>query len=161
MSDNFRYRYGDTNPVDVAWDSGTAIEIGDLVWVDSSDSYAAKPMSAFTWDTDLATTQTAAHLVFLGVAMQRYDGSNANAYGIKDGKLRVATSGTFEFTCASASFNVGGCVGPAKQSGNALENQKVVAVASDALAVGKVVRATSSETTVLVKITSPKANLLS
>lgn len=160
MADKFRYRYGDTNPVDIAWDSGTAVEIGDLVFVDTADGYAAKPASSVTWDTDLATTQEAFHPLFLGVAMQRYDGSNANAYGVKDGKLRVATSGVFEFDSASASYNVGDLVGPAKQSGNLLEKQKVAAVASAARAVGNVVRATSSETTVLVKITSIKANLL-
>lgn len=159
MADTFRYRYGDTNPVDIAWDSGTAVEIGDLIFIDSGDSYTAKPASALAWDTDLATTQGTFHTNFLGVAMQRYDGSNANAYGVKDGKLRVATSGVFEFDSASASYNVGHLVGPAKQSGNALEDQKIAAVATESLAVGRVVRATSSETTALVRITSVKSNL--
>lgn len=159
MADTFRYKYGDTNPVNVTFDTAYAIEIGDLMFLDSGDSYNAKPASAFTWDTDLATTQAAFHPLFIGVAMQRYDGSNTDAYGIKDGKIRIATTGVFEFTCASASFAVGALVGPAKQSGNALEDQKVASVATESLAVGRAVEETSSETTVDVRIRSPRATL--
>lgn len=102
--------------------------------------------------TATALTQFAFNQRFVGCSAQRYDGSNASAYGIKDGKLRVDTGGVFQFDCASASFNPGDLVGPAKASGNTLEPQKVVAVTHPALAIGRVVAPTSSETTVLVRI---------
>ena len=168
MANTFRYRYGETNPVAVVFDTAFAIELGSLVVIatantsiDSDAGTAGKlySMNKVKWDTDTATTQTAAHLMFAGVAMQAYDGTNVNAYGIKSGKIRVATDGVFEFTCASASFKVGDLVGPAKASGNDLEDQKVVAVATELLAIGRVVEATTSATTVKVRITSPKAVL--
>lgn len=98
---------------------------------------------------------------FAGVSEQCYDGTNDSAYGIKDGKLRASQSGVYEFDCASASFNVGDLVGPAKQSGNALEPQKVVAVTHELLAIGRVVEGTSSQTTVKVEIAAPLRSLLS
>lgn len=89
---------------------------------------------------------------FCGMAAQRYDGSNALAYGIKDGRLRFDRGGVWEFDTASASYNVGDLVGPAKASGNALEDGKVALVANRLLAIGRVVKPTSSATKVLVEI---------
>lgn len=157
MANTFRYLYGETNPVSVPYKAAVAVEIGDLCWIDSADSYKVKPAGSFTWNTSLAQTQTDFHPTFAGVAAQGYDGTNANAYGIKDGQLRIDTDGVFEFDTASASYNVGDLVGPAKQTGNLLEPQKVAAVASEALAVGRVVEATSSSTKVKVRIFPAKA----
>ncbi len=112
MADTMRWRYGDTNPVvtkPVA--SGVTIQIGDLVGQDSSGNVT--PASALAWTTDLPTTQTAFHLTFLGVAMQRSLSADTDP-------IRVATSGVFEMACASATFNIGDLVGPAKDTGNAL-----------------------------------------
>lgn len=175
MANTYRYRWGENNPVSAPVDLVAAaavanIEIGDLVFianantdVDGDAGVAGKvyPASSRKWNTDLATTQGDFHLEFLGVAAQAYSAANPNAYGVKDGKIRVDTDGVFEFDCASASFAVGDLVGPAKDSGNDLMDQKVVAVATESLAVGRVVEATSSQTTVKVRITAPKAKLLS
>jgi hypothetical protein len=148
MADNMRWRYGDTKPVvskPVA--SATVIEIGDLVETDSSGNVT--PASAHTWNTDLATTQGEFQDTFLGVAMQRSRGGDTNP-------IRVATEGVFEFDCAAASFELGALVGPAKQTGNALENQKVAGVANEGLAIGRVAKRTSSETKVYVEIVSTR-----
>ena len=152
MSNSVRYRYGDTNPVAVPLDVGTAFNIGDMMFTDSADSYKAKPAGSYVWDTDLATTQTSFALVFLGVSSQYYDGTTL-AIGIKDSLVRVNTEGVYDFDCASSTFVAGELVGPAKQSGDLLEPQKVVSVATEALAIGRVVKAeTSAVTTVRVRV---------
>lgn len=175
MANTYRYRYGDTNPVSapvdlVASAAVANIEIGDMVFianattdVDGDAGVAGKvyPASSRKWNTDTATTQTDFHLEFLGVAGQAYDQANPTAYGVKDGQIRIDTDGVFEFDCASASFAVGDLVGPAKDTGNDLMDQKVVAVATEALATGRVVKATTSQTKVLVRITPPKSRLQS
>lgn len=146
MSDKMRWRYGDTNPVAAAVDSATVIEIGDLVWQDTDD---AKPAGSLTWSTNLATTQNGFADKFLGVAMQRSrSGETA--------PIRVATTGVFEYDCASATFELGALVGPAGNGGStALLNQQLAAVAASSGAVGRVAkRQPSAATSVLVDVRS-------
>ncbi len=146
MSDKMRWRYGDTNPVVAAVDSATVIEIGDLVWLDTDD---AKPVGSYTWTTNLATTQDACIDKFLGVAMQRSrDGETA--------PIRVATTGVFEFDCASGTFELGNFIGPDANSGaSALVNQQVVKVSASKYAVGRIAKRQAAATTsVLIDIRS-------
>jgi hypothetical protein len=149
MADQMRWRYGDTNPVitkPIA--SATVIEIGDLVEMAPNGDVA--PASAHAWNTNLATTQDEFQDTFLGVATQR------SRVGDVD-PIRVATSGVFEFDCASATFELGTLVGPAKQTGNALESQKVVALSTgnENKAIGRVAKRYGASTTrVLVEIFS-------
>lgn len=144
-----RHHYGETNPVVAAVDSATVIAIGDLVYQDTDD---AKPAASTTWDTNIATTQEAFHDVFLGVACQKSRSGDTDP-------IRVATRGVFEFDCAAATFELGALVGPAKQSGNAIENGKVVSVATANLAIGRVAKRYASNTTkVLVEIVSTIAH---
>lgn len=110
--------------------SADVIAPGDFLWADSGNSYAPRPFSAYTWDTNILTTQTSSKLVFLGVAL------SAKKAGVTD-TVRIATDGVFEFDCASATFNLGDLVGAAKQTGNLMENQKVAA-AVVAGAIGRV-----------------------
>jgi hypothetical protein len=141
MTNVMRYRYGEDNPRLFAVDSSTVIEIGDLLWLDTDD---VKPASDLTWNTDLATTQADFAAKFAGIAMQ------ASAEGETD-EVRVATTGIFEFACDAATFEVGDKINCAKQTGNALENQKVAAVSSNPI--GKVAkREPSNSTSVLVEI---------
>lgn len=145
MSDNMRWRYGDTCPVVPAVNSATVIEVGDLLWQDTDD---AKPASDFTWGAGINATQDSFADDFLGVAMQRSRAADTDP-------IRVACKGVFEFTCASATFELGDLIGPAKASGDALEDQKVVAVTDPARAIGRVAkRVSAAATTVLVEITS-------
>jgi len=121
MSNTMRWRYGETNPVVLPVSSSIAIEIGDLVYYDSG---VAKPASALTFGASLAATQEAFHDKFAGVAMQQ-----SRVGDTRD--IRVATSGVFEFDCASATFDVGTRIGLDKNSGGtALLNQQVIAVAA-------------------------------
>ena len=121
MADTMRWRYGDTNPVVLAVDSATVVEIGDLVWLDTDD---AKPAVSSTYGASLAAAQETFHDKFAGVAMQRSRAGDTRP-------IRVATTGVFEFGCASATFEVGARIGlDDNAGGTALENQQVIGVAA-------------------------------
>lgn len=107
------------------------------------------PTAVATAET--AVTQYTFAQSFMGVSAQYYDGVTA-AIGVKDGYLRVDAGGTFFFDCASANFDAGDLVGPAKATGNALEPQKVVAVAHPSLAIGRVHEGGDSLTVVRVDV---------
>ena len=145
MSDNMRWRYGDTAPIMAAVDSAQVLEIGDLLWQNTDD---ARPASQHAW-TGLNASQEAFVNNFLGVGMQRSRNADTDP-------VRIATTGVFEFSCASATFELGDLVGPDDNAGaTALEDQKVIAVTDAARAIGRVAkRQASAGTTVYVEIRS-------
>jgi hypothetical protein len=146
MSNTMRWRYGDTNPVMLPVAAETVIEIGDLVYQVDGEAF---PASAQADAGSEAGNQEAFHDAFVGVAMQCSPDGSADA-------IRVATSGVFEFLCASGTFDVGDLLGVDEAaSGTALEDQVVVAVATPNLAVGRCARrVTPAATRVLVSIES-------
>ena len=128
MSDNMRWRYGDTNPVVIPVDSASVIEIGDLVYLDTDD---AKPASAQADTETEEGNQEAFHDQFAGVAMQRSRSGDTDP-------IRVATTGVFEFVCPSGTYEVGDLLGADEAaSGTALEDQQVAAVATADLSIGR------------------------
>ena len=147
MTDQMRYRHGDTLPVfSKPVPTATLIQIGDLI--------SNTPASAadLAWDTDLATTQENFHDIFLGVSGQRSRSGDTD-------QVRCNTRGVHKFDCDAATFNLGDLVGPAKAAGNALENQKVVGVAAANLAIGRVAKQYDSNTTkVYVEVFSTVMN---
>ncbi len=118
MSHVQRHRKFDADLIELPVASATVIEQGDMVAWDSSNN-VAYPASSETWDTNLATTQANFADNFVGVAHRASPSGETT--------VLVATRGLHEFTCASANFDPGDTVGPAKATGNALEDQKVVA----------------------------------
>jgi len=144
MGNENLYRYWEKHPILATCALAQTVSIGDMVGLASNTLEKA---SDTAWNSTIDGTQEDFHDIFLGVSEQA---SAATA----DDDIRVSTGGVFEFTCESASFNVGDLVGPAKASGNALEDQKVVSVATANLATGRVVYKTTTDTTVLVKIFS-------
>lgn len=147
MADVMRWRYGETNPIVLPVDAATAIEIGDLVYLDTDD---AKPASAQADQLSEAANQALFHNKFAGVAMQRSRVGDVEP-------IRVATTGVFEFPCASATFEVGALIGLTENDdGNALLNQKVKAVDANVNhAVGRVARRVNpADVKVLVDIVS-------
>ena len=146
MSDKMRWRYGDTNPVIAAVDSATAIEIGDLVYLDADD---AKPASAQADQGTEAANQVLFADNFLGVAMQRSRAGDTDP-------IRVATTGVFELACPASTFELGDLVGSDQaSSGTALANQQIAAVADAQHAIARVARrAPVATTNVLVDIRS-------
>ncbi len=146
MSDVMRWRYGDTNPVMLAVDSATVIEIGDFIYLNTDD---ARPASAQADAGSESANQVAFHDVFVGVAMQRSRAGDTTP-------IRVATSGVFEFDCLATTFEVGNLIAVDEAaSGTALEDQVVAKVSSTAQAIGRCAkRAASNTTRVLVDIVS-------
>ncbi len=146
MSDNMRWRYGDTNPVVAAVDSATVIEIGDCVWQDVDN---AKPASDQEHQISGLSQRATLKADFLGIAMQRSrPGDTA--------PIRVATTGVFEFECSSGTFELGDPMGVDfnLEDGKNLMNQRV-GRASSAEAIGRVARREPTATTsVLVDIRS-------
>lgn len=146
MPSTLRWRYGDTNPVMLPVDSTTVIEIGDLIYLDTDD---AKPASSQADGGTLALNQEGLHDKFVGIAMQ------ASASGDTK-EIRIATSGVFEMDCAEATFELGALIGAVEiGAGTALEDQKVVTVATANLAIGRCAkRVNPAGTSVLVDIVS-------
>jgi len=146
MSDSMRWRYGDTTPVVLAVDSGTVIEIGDLVYLDTDD---AKPASAQADQSTEAANQILFASKFAGVAMQRSPSGDTTP-------IRVATTGVFEFGIAATTFEVGNLIGSKEQAnGTQLENQVVAKVATTNKSIGRCVkRSATNATKVLVDIVS-------
>lgn len=146
MSDIMRWRYGDTNPVMLAVDSATVIEIGDLVYLSTDD---ARPASSQADGGSEAVNQAGFHDFFVGVAMQRSRAGDISP-------IRVATSGVFEFDCLATTFEVGDLIGVDEAaSGTVLEDQVVAKVLGTSQAIGRCAkRYTSNTTRVLVDIVS-------
>ena len=133
-----RYRYGETSPREIPCALAQDVEAGDLIALDTATLEKA---SDETWDTDLATTQENFHDKFAGVSAQR---SRAT---LDDADIRHSTKGVHNFACASATFEIGTLVGPAKDSGDALLDGTVVAVATPNLAIGRVAKKYAAATT--------------
>jgi hypothetical protein len=147
MSNTMRYRWGATNPIMIPVDSAQVIEIGDFVWLNTDDARAA---SQLTDQGSESANQREFKRLFAGVAMQQSRSGDTDA-------IRVATSGVFEFTAVSAStYEIGDLIGvDENDAGNALEDQRVVEVTDDDLAIGRVAqRESSTVTAVLVAIHS-------
>lgn len=145
MANTMRWRYGDTNPVMLAVDSATEIEIGDLVYLDTDD---AKPASAQADQGTALANQQLFHDGFMGVAMQCSRVGDTSP-------IRVATTGVFEFPCAAAAFEVGALISASEASnGTQLEDQQVVEVASVDAAIGRCAAHADGAARVLVDVVS-------
>lgn len=107
----------------------------------------------------LEVTQYTFAQKFVGASAQSKTNAQVRPYGNSaDNLIRVDTDGVFEYDCASATFEVGDFVGPAKDTGNALLSDKLVEVAAEPLSIGKVVERGTSITRVKVRIHSKKMN---
>lgn len=148
-----QYIEGDTRPRKVTIATAKAVDKGDLVGLASGTLVRAEDTA---WNTDLGTTQSDFRALFVGVSGQtKTSTTNPRIFGnSEDNVCVVETGGIFEFDCASATFEVGDLVGPAKDSGNALLSDKVVAVATEARAIGRVAERGTSITRVKVELLS-------
>ncbi len=164
MSDKMRWRFGDTNPVMADVDYVTVIEMGDLIYQNSSpdarrNTDDLKPASAVADRGGRENNQRFFAENFLGVAMQRSRKGDTDA-------IRVGTTGVFEFDClANAnSWELGDLVGVEQNySGSAnsgrLLNQQVIAVDSPQYAIARIAkRASKEETSVLIDVFSTVMN---
>jgi hypothetical protein len=125
-----RFRSGQVQLARLRVDSGTVIEAGDLVFLDSDD---VKPASDFTWDTNLATTQAAFAAAFLGIAHQQSADGDTD-----DISVDLSPHAVYEFDAAPAAYEVGDALGPDEDS-STLMDQQLEAVGSDGLGIARAV----------------------
>lgn len=130
MANRLRFRSGAVQLVKVRVDSGTVIEAGDLLFLDTDD---AKPASAFTWDTNLSTTQGNFAAKFLGVAHQPSAAGETEPVSVDISPMSV-----YEFEVPAATYELGELLGP-DSSGNNLVNQQLEKVSSNANAIARAV----------------------
>lgn len=150
---NCLYIREDNMPITVPCVTADLYEIGDIVALTAAGE--AKTGANFTWDTDLATTQTDFATAFLGHCYQYKSAATNQVYGNSlAGVIGVSTAGTYSAPLQSATtLKIGDFVGLAKNpSSNALLSQVVVKVASMALAIGVVVEAGTSLTTAMFRL---------
>jgi hypothetical protein len=121
------------------------IQSGDFV---ANVSDKAVPASAFTWTTDLATTQTNFAASFLGASESR----SLPEADIRGMRVAVNMDGTYEVDCTSANYTVGQYVGLAKDTGNNLLSSKVEACTTKVRAIGVVLEAGTSLTRVKIRL---------
>lgn len=121
-----RFRSGQVHLRKVRVDAETVIEAGDLVWLDTDD---VKPASAFTWSSNLATTQGNFAAKFLGVAHQ------PSALGeTAPISIDVSPDSVYEFDVASASYELGTPLGPDESSTTLMNKQLETCAAAAAVA---------------------------
>jgi hypothetical protein len=136
MSDKMRWRYGETNPVVAAVDSGTVVEIGDLVYQYVDQAWPASHLlpdsvTRFGCTTCNRVVPAAQHdSGMLCPACQGRNWENLQQRDIQEAfansflgvamqrsrsgdtdTIRVATTGVFEFDCPSGTWGLGDLVG--------------------------------------------------
>jgi hypothetical protein len=128
MANRLRFRSGQVHLHKLRVDSGTVLEAGDMVFLDTDD---VKPASDFTWDTDLATTQSAFAAAFIGIAHQQSADGDTD-----DVSVDLSPHAVYEFDVNSATYEVGDQLAPDEQS-QTLMNQQLEAIGSGADAIAR------------------------
>jgi hypothetical protein len=128
MSNQLRFRSGQVFLHKLRVDSGTVIEAGDLMFLDTDD---VKPASDFPWTTNLATTQGNFAASFLGIAHQQSADGDTD-----DLSIDLSPHAVYEFDVNAATYEAGDLLGPDELS-SALMNQQLEAVASADLAIAR------------------------
>ncbi len=139
-------------PVDAPVATAQAVTAGDLVGMAAGTLVRAEDQS---WNGVLLTTQEDFASIFLGVAEQTKAANIVRIFGNSvDNEIRVDTAGTWEFDCASTSWNLGDLAGAAKASGNNLVSNAVAKVTVKNACIGVAVRKQTTVTRVRIKLLS-------
>lgn len=140
------YQKEDNNSIVVPVATGTAINVGDFVYINGSGQ--AVSAANFPWSGSLTNAQGGFAAADIGHCMQAKIASTAQIYGNSTAnEIVISTCGVFEADCASTTWALGDFVGLAQDGANlALAPQKVAKVASSSLAIGVCTKAGSSLT---------------
>jgi hypothetical protein len=140
MSNQLRFRKGQMELIRVRVDSDTVIEAGDLVYLDTDD---AKPAAAFTWSTNLSTTQGNFAAAFLGIAQETSAAGETN-----DITVDISSTSVYEFDVAASTFEVGTPLG-LDETSSALSSHVLEKVASGTAAIARAVEYKAHSSTLL------------
>jgi hypothetical protein len=137
-----QFQRGEPDPVLVPFALAKSANEGDLIATVAASGVGYKA-SEETWNTDLATTRAAFVTRFVGPANQFKDANQPvrGMAGQPDAPvLQVHTGGVREFDApAAGTYRLGTLVGVAKDTGNALTDQTLEVVSTQAQAIGYVV----------------------
>lgn len=157
MASKVRYRHGVVKYRSLKTNASYPIEIGDLCYAVAGVLY---PASALADAGAAADNRAAFAAAFAGVAVRKtglQTGETSFKLTTDPGYTLVATSGTFEFPCASTSWQPGDLVG-VYATADACSNQQVCKVTNVAEAIGTAVvpheALGTAQTTILVDIRS-------
>ena len=140
MANRLRFRSGQVELHKVRVDSGTLLEAGDAVWLDTDD---VKPASAFTWTTDLATTQANFANLFAGIVHQ------PSAVGETDPvSIDLSPQAVYEFDVVSDTYELGGLLG-VDGAPSLLVDQRLAKVANSTRAIARAAEYKSAAATLL------------
>jgi hypothetical protein len=150
-----RHRWGETNPAKCPTTASLLIEIGDLLYLDTT-THTAKPAAALALGANLAADQVAFAAVFLGVSNQCKALADTSTNPIVYG-----TDGVYEFslrTALGADKDIGTLFGIDRNAGGtALLSQSVIEVATANLAIGRLEeKALTGATKVKIRIKSAR-----
>jgi hypothetical protein len=126
--------------------NATAFNVGDICYWDNTPKQA-KPAAAFTFTTDLPTTQTNFALQFLGICLDKKLAADGQT------TLRFDTSPLSCFDqpiAAGTAYKIGQSFGPAKDVGNALLSNKIAACVNGSASFRLVADCSTTDTSVLV-----------
>ncbi|MFQ5732303.1 MAG: hypothetical protein ACE5KM_10155 [Planctomycetaceae bacterium] len=126
MANQLRFRSGQVDLHRLRVDSGTVIEAGDLVYLDTDD---VKPASSLAWNIDLPTTQGDFAALFLGVAHQQSANGDTDDISVDLSPLSV-----YEFDANAATYEVGDTLGPDENALTLMDQQLEAAVAAASIA---------------------------
>lgn len=140
-----RFRSGQVQLRKVRVEAATAIEAGDLIWLDGD---SAKPASEFPWTTNLTTTQSNFAAQFLGVAHQPSRQGETLPVSVD-----VSPEAVYEFDVNQAVYELGQTLGP-DNSGNSLLNKQLEAADATSSIARAAEYATTPATTLRVTFAS-------
>lgn len=135
-----------TRFAEFAVDAARVIAVGDALLLSTDD--VRKASSASDAGT-AAANQEAFHDIFAGIALEAHTADDSA------GIIGVATAGMVVYPCASATFVTGDCLGMSENAGgDALEDQKLIGVATPNLAIGRCMKGGSALTLVYCEFVS-------
>lgn len=131
-------QHGTYDQMAPVWKGAVAVAPGDLCFRDV-DGYD-KPVSAYAWNVNIATTAAALNALFSGVSMARRFASQTADGGLGDGNLLITGEFTFPCTALAAAARPGDYVSFEDFGNSTVANQKVRVTATAAEGIGRVTR---------------------
>jgi hypothetical protein len=129
-------QHGDLDQMVPVWKGGVVVAPGDFVFRDV-DGYD-KPVSNYTWNTNIATTAGTLNIIFRGVAMARRTTVMATDGGKADGNILITGEYVRPCTALGSAAKPGDLVSFEDDGTSHVDNRKVRITAVAGEAIGRV-----------------------
>ena len=131
-------QHGNYDEAEPLWKAAVVVAPGDLIFRDT-DGYD-KPVSNYTWDTNIATTAGTLNALFRGVSMARRIAGQTADGGKADGLIIFTGEFTMACTALGTAAAPGALVSFEDDGTSHIANQKVRVTATAGEAFGRVSR---------------------